>query len=231
MHTWAFPAPVRPGREDDLAAFIEHLHAQADDHRESRQHASVTMERVYLQPTATGSVVVAYVEAERPFNDVWAKYLTSGLKFDAWFLEELAFVHGLDLYDASALPAEPAQLVAYAAPGARANGLAFCVPLLRGKRDAALWFADEIQTARAEDMRASRSALGIVRENVYLVETPAGETITAYFETHDPAAANRAFAASTEPFDLWFKAAVKRFCGVDLGEPLPPIVELLSWSG
>ena len=38
-----------------------------------------------------------------------------------------------------------------------------------------------------------------------------------------------AFAASQDPFDLWFKQGVQEFTGIDFGQPLPPIQQLLDW--
>jgi hypothetical protein len=46
-------------------------------------------------------------------------------------------------------------------------------------------------------------------------------------EGENVAEANRRFAASTEPFDVWFKETVLDFSGVDFSEPLPAMSETL----
>jgi hypothetical protein len=46
-------------------------------------------------------------------------------------------------------------------------------------------------------------------------------------EGENVAKANRRFAASTEPFDVWFKETVLDFSGVDFGQPIPAMSESL----
>jgi hypothetical protein len=48
-------------------------------------------------------------------------------------------------------------------------------------------------------------------------------------EGDDPAAANAAFAASQDSFDVWFRQGVHEFSGIGFGRPLPAIEQLLDW--
>ena len=94
-------------------------------------------------------------------------------------------------------------------------------PILPGKHDMALAFAKEVAGPRAPEMRASRQRLGVTRETVWVQQTPMGELGIVLLEGDDVVGANSAFAASQDPFDLWFKEHVKELSGVDFSEPVP----------
>jgi hypothetical protein len=61
------------------------------------------------------------------------------------------------------------------------------------------------------------------------MRTPMGDFGVVLLEGDDPVAATAAFAASQDPFDVWFKQSVKEFTGIDCGQPLPPLEQLLDW--
>jgi hypothetical protein len=61
------------------------------------------------------------------------------------------------------------------------------------------------------------------------MRTPMGDFGVVLLEGDDPVAATAAFAASQDPFDVWFKQCVKEFTAIDFGQPLPPIEQLLDW--
>jgi hypothetical protein len=76
-------------------------------------------------------------------------------------------------------------------------------------------------------MDASRRPLGVTREAVWVAQTPMGEMGVVLIEAENVAEANRGFAASTEPFDVWFKETILDFSGVDFGQPIPAMSEVL----
>jgi hypothetical protein len=49
-------------------------------------------------------------------------------------------------------------------------------------------------------------------------------------EGRDPVEANRRLAASTEPFDLWFKGELAKIFPpeIDFSQPLPPVKEMFD---
>lgn len=109
-----------------------------------------------------------------------------------------------------------------------AIGLAF--PALPGKDDEAEAFFSQVNL-RLDELGKSRLALSgrLTRESVWLMRTPMGNFGILLLEGDDPMAANAAFAASTEPFDVWFKESVKSFTGVDFSQPVPPVQQVLDW--
>ncbi|MGQ0671064.1 MAG: hypothetical protein ACT4PO_15630 [Actinomycetota bacterium] len=104
------------------------------------------------------------------------------------------------------------------------DAYAFVFPILPGRAEAGRAFAKEI-TGR--EMRASREPIGVTRETVWLHSTPMGDFGIVLLEGEDVAEANRRFAASTDPFDVWFKETMLDISGVDFGQPIPAMSEVL----
>jgi hypothetical protein len=99
--------------------------------------------------------------------------------------------------------------------------LAFAVPILPGKTDEGRRFAKEIAGPRSVEMTASRKALGQTRETTWIQPTPKGDWLVVYLKGADSMRANKEFAASSSPFDLWFKQQAQGFTGIDFNQPLP----------
>jgi hypothetical protein len=107
------------------------------------------------------------------------------------------------------------------------ESFAFVFPVLPGKAEGARLFGKEVMGPRASEMDASRRPLGVTREAVWVHQTPMGDMGIVLIEAENVAEANRGFAASTEPFDVWFKEAVLDFSGVDFSQPIPAMSEPL----
>ena len=107
------------------------------------------------------------------------------------------------------------------------ESFAFVFPVLPGKAEEARSFGKEVMGPRASEMYASRRPLGITRETVWVNQTPMGDIGVVLIEAENVAEANRKFAESTEPFDVWFKKSVLDFSGVDFNEPIPAMPEIL----
>jgi len=231
MPKFAFSTPVLPGKDArDVTAL---LRSRKQEYEESRRHAGVTMERVYLQPTPMGEFVIAYIEADRDFAGVSQASMTSGLALDRDFYAKLAEVHGLDFSQAT--PPPPLEVIAdWVDPEVRERrtGLAFVAPLLPGAADAARAFAREAFQARRAEFTASRRALGDTVETVVLQQTPEGDVLCVYLEGNDPVAANARHASSQEPYDAWFRGELKKLFPpyVDFDQPLPPIEQIWDWQ-
>jgi len=50
--------------------------------------------------------------------------------------------------------------------------------------------------------------------------------VVVLLEGENVAEANQRFAASTAPFDVWFKERVRDMSGIDFGQPLPALPEV-----
>ena len=229
MESWAIATPVLPGKKEEVFDLADHMAANREDHRESRRNAGITMERAYSQPTPGGDVVVVYFEGIHSANSAFEAIALSGLKIDAWFIEKVYEVHGLDLTQPPPGP-PPQQLLRYVDQSApRAKGLAFCAPLLPGKREMLTQMFAEAQGPRYGEMAESRRAKGVTRDCAYLNVTPMGEIVCVYIEGIDPVEGNRQFAASKTPFDLWFKEKAGEALGIDFSQPVPPVAEIFDY--
>jgi len=99
--------------------------------------------------------------------------------------------------------------------------IAFAVPVLPGKSDQMRQFARETHGPRLEEYRASDRRLGASRESWHLQHTPQGDFVLVYFEATDVQRVFSQFAASRDPFDVWFKQQVLEISGIDFNEPPP----------
>ncbi|HYH32437.1 MAG TPA: hypothetical protein VD903_18860 [Pseudonocardia sp.] len=86
--------------------------------------------------------------------------------------------------------------------------------------------------ARRAEYDASRRRMGVVRQGVWVQQTPQGPVEILVIDAADPATLFERLATSQEPFDVEFRAFVLDVYGLDLAEPLPsPLPEqLLDWS-
>jgi len=232
-HRSVLPFPIAPGKTDAEAGSIAaYLKANPDEYRESRARHGITVERVYLQATPMGSMVVVYFETNDDFGAVTRGLLASDLEIDRTFVTMVADIHGIDLHQPPAGP-PPETIGEWVDPDVttRRSGLAFIVPVLPGQDDAGRAFAREAYVARRPELIESRRALGQNAEVATLSVTPMGSFLCAYIEAADPVEANRRFAASTRPFDVWFKDGLKTVFPpqVDFYQPLPPVTTLFDF--
>ena len=212
--------------------FAAYFRANMDQYRESRKRLGTMVERVYRQATPMGSIVIGYDEGERSFAEWTQALVTSDLEIDRTFIAMVADIHGVDVRQPPAGP-PPETVGEWVDPQVttRRKGLAFVAPLLPGKEDAGRAFAREAFVARNAEFTESRRALGHNVEVVTLSVTPMGSFICAYLEGNDPVEGNRRFAASTRPYDVWFKDQLKGLFPpeLDFNQPLPSIEPLFDY--
>src|SRR5438477_13101310 len=88
------------------------------------------------------------------------------------------------------------------------ESFALSFPILPGKLEEAKAFAAEVAGPRAGEMEESRRSVGATRETVWIQQTPMGDVGIVLIEGEDVAAANRGFAESEAPFDVWCEQTV-----------------------
>jgi hypothetical protein len=232
MPSFALVYPVLPGKESVVRDVGRHLKEHRSEYLQSRQRSGVTLERAFLQHNPDGSsLVVAYLEGDRGFGEMMSALVSSDIPLDRYFIEKNREATGID-FAAGPQGPEPELVGEWVAPAARgtSRGVAFAAPVQAGKTELARQFAREAYTTRQAEMAESRSAKGLVREQVFVNQTPAGDVAVVYLEGADPVDANRQFAASNTAFDRWFKEQCKAifppFVNFDL--PVPANEELFS---
>ena len=232
MYRFAQSFPVLPGKSDaDAKAIADYFKANPDEYVKSRKAAGVTLERAYLQATPMGSFVVGYIESERDIAATWAALADTSYAINKKFVDLVKEVHGVDVTQPAPgpLPETIGEWRDENVPNIR-RGFAFTAPLLPGVVDAGKAFTREAFQTRRAEFAASRRALDDNAEVVTLLYTPMGEAIAAYLEGEDPAEANRRFAASSAPFDRWFKDELKKILPpeIDFDKPVTGVQEIFD---
>jgi hypothetical protein len=187
------------------------------------------MERAYQQHTPMGDYVTAYIEAEGDVLEVFAKLPLSELPIDRYFVKAVKEIHGADLTQpAPGLLRET--VAAWSDPTAkgRGRGMAFCAPLAPGKTARARAFVADAY--HRKEFTASRRRLSVSVELITLHSTPRGDLVGIYIEGADPVKGNAGFAASEEPFDLWFKEQLTKIfpSSIDFSKPVEGVEEILD---
>ena len=104
--------------------------------------------------------------------------------------------------------------------------LAFVVQVLPGKLDDWKEFHNQLDGLRRWDFEDQQRRLGLERHRVWLQETPEGPVALVVQEGEEPERAHAILAASSHPFDVWFREQVMELHGVDLSQPLTTEVTL-----
>ncbi len=107
---------------------------------------------------------------------------------------------------------------------------AVAMPCPAGNAPALAAVAAEALGPRLAEHTVSRQRLGITDERCWLQQTPAGPKVVYYKVARNPVEANRQFAVSTEPYDVWFKREFGATIGADLNEPTRVTSELVYES-
>ena len=97
----------------------------------------------------------------------------------------------------------------------RSSGVGLAGPILAGMEEPWRRFWQELACQPAEEYDDLRRRLGITGQRIWLMRIRGGATAVCYLECVDPDTVVSRLAASTEPFDLMFKARLTEFHGCD----------------
>src|SRR5438067_566055 len=228
MYRHAVPFFTAAGKtEADIRRIPALFRANPAEYWESRRRGGIRMERAYLQRTQMGIVTIIYYESEIDFA-AWMELLgQSYAEFDHQFVNLLAEVHGVDVRTQPVARPETMAVWLYPELTGRRKGLAFAARLRPRTRAAGRDFTMKAYVQRSGEFAETRGSYGESMELLTTTPTPHGDVVCVYYEATDPVEANRRFATSTHPFDLWFKEQLRDLFtpDVDLSQPLPPIEE------
>ena len=227
MSRMAVVFPVLPGK--DAREIAAELRSRPREYEQSRKRLGITMERAYLQHTPMGDFVTAYFESEGNVLQQFGKLAASDLDVDRYFVKAVREIHGADLTQPlpGPMPETVAAWVDSTAKG-RGRGMAFCAPLTPGETDRARAFVADAY--HRDDFTASRRRLNVSEELITLHSTPRGDIVGIYIEGDDPEKGNRGFAASKEPFDVWFKEQLATIfpASIDFTKPVEGVEEIFD---
>lgn len=227
MSRMALTFPVLPGK--DARDIANEMKSRPREYEESRRRHGITMERAYLQHTPMGDYVTAYLEAEGDVLEAFGKLASSDLDIDRYMAKAAKEIHGADFTKPMPGPA-PETVAAWFDSTAkrRGRGMALCAPLAPGATERARAFVADAY--HRDEFAASRRRLNVNGELLTLQSTPQGDIVGIYIEGDDPAKGNAGFAASTEPFDLWFKEELTKIFppAVDFSKPVEGVEEIFD---
>ncbi|HLI57951.1 MAG TPA: hypothetical protein VKY26_13080, partial [Actinomycetota bacterium] len=188
--------PVLPGKESMPEEVGAAIRSRMGEYVESRSSRGVTLERVWLQQNPDGSMLqLVFTEGSGTAEDLVASFRSSTSDFDTWFFDVQQEISGIDFRQPGG--GLPENIGSYQAPGGGRNpGYCFCVPVVPGATDVGVAFAKEAYGAKADELAASRAAMGSTREEVFLQRTRMGDLVIVYGEAADPDQANVSFAGS-----------------------------------
>ena len=99
---------------------------------------------------------------------------------------------------------------------------AYGLMLEPGKTDGLRRLTSELTGARKAEHDDYMRRYHLTKEYGWIEQTRMGDMFVVYFEaTDDFLAENRAFAASTHPFDVWYKRQAGPLLGQELDQPFP----------
>jgi hypothetical protein len=219
--------PVLPGK--DARDIANEMKSRPREYEQSRRRVGITMERAYLQHTPMGDYVTAYLEAEGDVLEAFGRLASSDRDIDRYMAKAVQEIHGADFTKPMPGPS-PETIAAWIDPAAkeRGRGMALCAPLAPGATERARAFvADAYQR---DEFTASRRRLNVSEELLTLQSTPEGDIVGIYIEGDDPAKGNAGFAASQDPFDLWFKEELKKIFppAIDWSRPVEGVEEIFD---
>ena len=112
------------------------------------------------------------------------------------------------------------------------ESFAFVAPILPGKEDACMRFAQEMAGPRRSEFEASRRRLGLTTQRLYLQHTPQGALLIVYVEEDHLEQTSEGLATSQDPFDVWYRQQVQDIHGLDLTQQRsgPPSEQIFEWQ-
>ncbi|MBE0428759.1 MAG: hypothetical protein IBX61_02680 [Thermoleophilia bacterium] len=232
MESTALMFYIEPGMTPECLKFAEEaMGPRRAEHDESRRRLGITAEKVWIENTNEGDVMIFYLES----NDI-AKSLAmigeSDHVYDLWFREKIFELTGIDLCDYRTVSGTE---LAYESPRLEPRGpsssVAAVFPLLPGMKEEWLAMLEVRSGPRREEYLDYLSRHGFSLEKLYVQPTRKGERVILYVEGDDPAGAIARFARSNHPFDVWIREEMLRFNGIDFirRETAPPPHSIMDW--
>jgi hypothetical protein len=112
--------------------------------------------------------------------------------------------------------------------------IAVALPILPGKMEDLKRFLAEVKGPRKEAQSNARRRIGVMRETLWIQQTPRGAMLLLYMEKEETKETSSVaeFYGSQDPYDLWFKPQIKAITGVELAgvQSHPPSEIVFDWQ-
>lgn len=226
--------PVKP--VDKRAAFAAEtgwMSHRLEAFERTRAAAGVTMERVALMETPTGSFTIAHREGDRDFEEVKLIFRNSADIFDIDMKNRGRILHGLSEAEQITHRVPLEMLLDHStAPERRGPWHAFAAPIAPGAKQAWRSLCGDLSGSRKADFAAlaARSGVTVIRGALY--DKGAGDYACYYVEgAADDTTLPRALR-NGGAFEAWLTERWQEVHGSDLrsGIPLAPVGICWDWA-
>jgi hypothetical protein len=150
---------------------------------------------IYMRGPDLDDTAKQMATSPTPWDIKW-RHLTTGLHGQDFSNPDTLRIDTHKVLDTGDLP-----------PNARRKlqPFAFFVPLATSTEPTIRADLEAVMQHRSDEYRASRSAIGVAEEKVFLEQTPVGPAIAVYWQAEDPKASLDKLLNSKDPFDTWFQ--------------------------
>jgi hypothetical protein len=108
------------------------------------------------------------------------------------------------------------------------QSIIMALPILAGKTEDVKSMFKKIKEQKWKDYGRVQKMSGVEKERDFLQVTPMGDFLLVYIESKDIQKTFMDFAASKDPFDIWYIEEMKKNTGVDFSQPpTGPLPEML----
>ncbi len=216
MASTAMTFRIQPGMTPSAIDFAEEvLGPRRAEHDASRAKLGITRERVWVENTNAGDMLVFYFEGDD--LDVAMSMLgESNSMHDLWFREKMFAVTGSDWCDFRQV--KPSELVFESPPRPpeeEAGAVTLVLPVLPGETREMRELLAALAGPRAEDYGGFLSRYDLWQVRMFLQHRDGGDTVIMYVEGREPGAAIASFARSSQPFDAWLREELLKINGTD----------------
>ncbi len=224
---------ILPGKTREFLDFACDLReGRLQDHKASRHNLGITTERVWIETTNSGDVLIFYLEGDK-LERSFKLLAESREPYDLWYKERMRAITGVDLNHPEAVTL--AELVLESPEFVSdhpVNRVATVFPILPGLKNEWRQWIDELVVARQDEYRGYLWRYGLRRERFFLQAGPGGNLVILYAEGEDPAGSIARFARSHHPFDIWMREEMLFLNGIDFirraSAPRPDLV--FEWA-
>jgi hypothetical protein len=216
--------PLRRDRSE-AEGFAGEMRRRADEARRFYTTYGVRRESWFFQGEPYGPLVIGVTDADDRIEANASRYAASNEAFESWFKERVQALSGVDPTKEPLGP--PTALVFESSRAELPRGIALSARIYPVKsREGLLRFADELRL-RSAKTRAFYESFNVPREVWYLQETDNGPVVIGVTAIGAPEKVSE-YAATDEPFAVWFKQRVIDVTGIDPSvTPLGPPSELI----
>jgi len=218
---YALAAPIVEGMRESWTSMLSEIKGERKSaHDKANERNGIMSEKVWLQPTPMGDMVVVVFEG-KDIKQAMNSRMKSQDPHDKWFMSKIGEIHGMG---GEGEPPPPNELVIGndLEMDGPVTSYAATIPIIKGQEDAHAKFVVELKSSDKAAYDNYRRLRGIKKEYVWSQKTPQGEFEVIYWELKDPKMLLAGPQEGDDPaFLKKFTDHLVNMHGLDLSKPMP----------